>query len=192
MADNLVKLFTKLTIKYDDSGKPKIVKKAVKGRSYAHPAVPSDDEALTQTDEAETQTDEPTDDEDYENETSDKKSYPFYVHIDIAYGCSPNLAAAINSYMVQKYYFDPRRGTNFTDDVLGENEGRTLRRMRGVIGRNATYYELWKVKADFDLAKFFDHFARHPKKVENPFRINICVIMDNEHSLYSRAYQQRL
>lgn len=91
-----------------------------------------------------------------ENDLSDE---PFYVHIDIINNAQPRLATTMNSYMLRKFYFDPRRYFNFFDDVM--DAPITLRAMRRacVPALAASYYELWKVKKNFSVEDFFDHIA---------------------------------
>ncbi|CAF1242207.1 unnamed protein product [Adineta steineri] len=66
--------------------------------------------------------------------------------------------------MLRKYYFDPRRYHNFLDDVFmneDETPGHpTLAQMRSAMQASEKYYELWKVRGDFDLAAFYEHFVR--------------------------------
>ncbi|CAF4424957.1 unnamed protein product, partial [Adineta steineri] len=65
--------------------------------------------------------------------------------------------------MLRRFYFDPRRFHNFFDDVFMNADGTpgnpTLTQIRNVMQASPSYYELWKVKGDFDLAAFYQHFV---------------------------------
>lgn len=135
---------------------------------------------------------EPEDDSDSrEDESSDSPS-PFYVHIDVLYGSSPKLSRAINTYMLQKYYFDPRRYFNFFDEVFAPKKP-TLAEMRCAMGKSSPhYYELWRVKGNFSLDSFYRHFRVYPKMLNagDSFKLRLCEIKNNEHSLTCCEYQR--
>jgi hypothetical protein len=94
----------------------------------------------------------------------------YYVHIDVrkvtgvdeedkSYKRSA-LARHINKYMLRLFHYDPRRYHNFFDDVwAGEPAMPRPAEMRRAMGDMAnSYYELWAVKAEFDLAAFYNSF----------------------------------
>lgn len=119
-----------------------------------------------------------------------KKETSYFVHIDIISGSSSTVAYRINSYMLRHFYFDPRRFTNFLDEIFINADGTpgnpSLREMREVMQVSSTYYELWKVKSDFDLAAFYNHFAG------GDFN-NLCIRVtqlfgDGEYTLTRRQY----
>jgi hypothetical protein len=115
-----------------------------------------------------------------------------YIHIDIKNPPNaPNgiardrCGSQINNYMLEHFYFDPRRYHDFFDTVF-EPEIPTVNQMRQVARISASYRELWKVKGNFDVCAFFNHFA--PEFTGTGITIKMCLIIDNEHSLYSRTY----
>ena len=68
----------------------------------------------------------------------------------------------INSYMLKKYAFDPRRMVQFYDTLFEHSP--TLTEMRTVGDMSPGYYELWKVKKDFGVQEFFDFFQAKMSK----------------------------
>lgn len=79
---------------------------------------------------------------------------PFCVHIDLRTGRTGAAArkavqyasGLINSFMLERFYFDPRRCFNFFDVVLVNP---TASAMRAASAMSSQYYELWEVKAEF-------------------------------------------
>lgn len=115
----------------------------------------------------------------------DPHSGPFYVHIDVVYSGGVVLAPTINSYMLRRFYFDPRRYFNFFDEVFAP-ERPTLADMRRVGSMGKSYYELWKVKANFDFGAFFLMLAE--KFPVGGFQVRITALYDGEHQIYTRTY----
>merc|ERR1712183_215083 len=107
-----------------------------------------------------------------------------YVHIDIITGSNYNISRAINTYMLERFYFDPRRFFNFYDEVFDTPPN--LTQMRQVGQLSDQYYELWKVKSDFSLEHFFQYL--HRKVGRHQFEIRVCLISDNEHSIYRQTF----
>jgi hypothetical protein len=121
------------------------------------------------------------------DEDDEEQEGPFYVHIDILRNATGK-GRIINSYMLRKYYFDPRRYFNFFDQVFDLTEGApTLSEMRNVCvpAMSNSYYELWKVKGDFSVSDFFDHLAN------NGFEdtaVRITCMYDGDHAIYRKEY----
>ena len=119
-----------------------------------------------------------------------------YVHIDISDNKNRWLGPShakkpgkrINSFMLSRYYYDPRRYANFLDDVFDiDDEKPTLQDLRRVMGdMSEDYYELWKVK-DFNV----DHLLNYLREcrlmgkerggIPESFTIRLCFIVEGEH-----------
>ena len=128
---------------------------------------------------------EPLEEDDYED-----KQGPFYVHIDFLSN-SAGKGPTINSYMLRKYYFDPRRYFNFFDEVFDMPpvvpRPPTLKEMRAACTptMSKSYYELWKVKGDFSVAEFFEHLS---KANFDGAVLRVTCLHDGEHAIYRREF----
>lgn len=110
---------------------------------------------------------------------------PFYVHIDILYNAQSDIARSINSYMLRRFYFDPRRYFNFFD-VVFDPITPTLTAMRTACGgMSRNYYELWKVKSDFSVADFFAHLE-NSGFTNTALRI-VCMY-DGDHQIFRKEF----
>ena len=110
-------------------------------------------------------------------------------------------SVAINSFLVSKYFFDPRRAIMFLDDVmdaaeLERHEQLTpLERLRHLRSTkfyetrlSNSYYELWKVRGDFDVGDLFEELRR----CNCICRILICKMIGEDHQNFAQNIPDQL
>jgi hypothetical protein len=115
--------------------------------------------------------------EDEEEDDDDDEREPFFVHIDIR--GRNDIGPRVNSYMLRQYAFDPRKLHQFYDTLFDHRP--TLSEMRTVGQNSQGYYELWKVKSDFSIQDFFNHFQGNLSRWGGGYSIHVCKISNNEH-----------
>ena len=88
----------------------------------------------------------------YKEESEREKDY--FIHIDLEGGDNSSrakLGREINTYIIKKDGFDPRRATNFPSDLLDSDDEDTVPNRRSVASLGSGYYELWKVRSTFKI-----------------------------------------
>ena len=110
----------------------------------------------------------------------------YYVLIDVLANSSPDVARAINGFMISEDSFDPRRAANFPTDLMDHDEREADRdetniQMRRVLASDGsdTCYEFWKVRGTFDIGEFHRMIGRLPTGV----KVRLVAIIDNEHEI---------
>ena len=122
--------------------------------------------------------DEASSDFSYEGEKED-----YYIHIDILTNFRKNeslVPRRINQFMVERDCFDPRKGTNFPTDLMDGNETCTTDTRRRLMGRGEKYYELWKVRKDFDIGAFDKMVREFHESVE----VRVVTMIGSDHQIY--------
>eukprot|EP00954_Amorphochlora_amoebiformis_P019193 1331021-Amorphochlora_amoeboformis.AAC.1 len=93
------------------------------------------------------------------------------------------LMRRINSYMLRKNCYDPRRLRNFLDPTNVDNNGvskewnLTSRRKVAVHG-SSSYYELWRTPRNFKIQDFISYLAE--SNVVQYYRVHIVRILDDD------------
>ena len=86
--------------------------------------------------------------------------------------------------MLNTFAFDPRRYFDFFDTVFDPLPTRA--QMRRAMGNMSDgYYELWKVKPNFDIPAFFAYFNAFNF---SGLEIHVCAIRGDEHELLRAVY----
>ena len=119
--------------------------------------------------------DEASSDSSYEAEEED-----YYIHIDILHNFREKkhlVPRQINQFMVEQDCFDPRRGTNFPTDLMEGDETDTIHRRRKLIGRGKQYYELWKVRKDFNI----EAFAKMIREFDRSVKVQVVRMIGSDH-----------
>ena len=132
------------------------------------------------------------DDKDNDDNDDDDPPEDYYVHIDVLCGSTSHVSGKLNSFMVGQDAFDPRRRTNFPTDLMDEKDrikernGPNLKLRRSIAGFGNCYYEMWKVRWNFDISAFTQMVKDLPGLVE----VRMLKIIDNEHELLWFASRQ--
>lgn len=125
--------------------------------------------------------------EDENEEDEDEAPKDFYVHIDLT-GIAANraLPRKINDFMLDRFFFDPRRYFNFFD-VVFHPDVPTRAQMRAVCtpALSATYYELWKVRSNFEVAELFRYLDGFDFQDAT---IKVTCLYDGDHQIYRHEF----
>ncbi|GAB5365747.1 hypothetical protein AAMO2058_001084500 [Amorphochlora amoebiformis] len=130
------------------------------------------------------------------SEEEESKEGITYLHIDIKrikdgkslvkaelHRALGKLMRRINSYMLRKNCYDPRRLRNFLDPTNVDNNGvskewnLTSRRKVAVHG-SSSYYELWRTPRNFKIQDFISYLAK--SNVVQYYRVHIVRILDDD------------
>jgi len=103
----------------------------------------------------------------------------YYIYIDVLDGGSTTVYTKLNSFMIRKDSFDPRRIHNFPTDLLEQGEKDTLKRRKQLAGVDNTYYRLWKVRRGFSLPEFRGLVEGLPGRV----KVRLVRFIDNDHDI---------
>ena len=115
------------------------------------------------------------------DEASSDSSYEedYYIHIDIVQNLIEDkhlVPRQINQFMLEQDCFDPRRAKNFPTDVMGGED--SICRRGKLTRRGKEYYELWKVRKNFDIKAFAEMVREFDKeKVE----VHVVRMMGSDH-----------
>eukprot|EP01128_Nolandella_sp_AFSM9_P003251 TRINITY_DN1385_c0_g3_i1.p1 TRINITY_DN1385_c0_g3~~TRINITY_DN1385_c0_g3_i1.p1 ORF type:complete len:139 (+),score=22.85 TRINITY_DN1385_c0_g3_i1:152-568(+) len=115
----------------------------------------------------------------------------YYVHLDVVDAGTMNnqtLANRMNSFMLKKDSYDPRKSRGFSSDLHDPNDGTlTLKKRRELLGVGKEYYELWRVRKDFPVDDFADLIHNQIEGVV----VRITRIVDNDHEIEVLYGQQQ-
>ena len=114
------------------------------------------------------------------NSSCEGEEEDYYIHIDILHNFIEKrhlVPGKINQFMVEQDCFDPRRGTNFPTDLMEGNESDTPGRRRELIGRGKEYYELWKVRKNFNI----EAFGKMVKTFDRSVEVQVVRMIGSDH-----------
>ena len=121
-----------------------------------------------------------------EDDNNNNVENDYYVLIDVLANSSPDVARAINGFMISEDSFDPRRAANFPTDLMDDDQREADRNETNIQLRRElagdgsdTCYEFWKVRRTFDIGEFHRMIEGLPTGV----RVRLVAIIDNEHNI---------
>lgn len=106
----------------------------------------------------------------------------YFLHIDLE-GVGQKAGRTgvlINKYMLRRGNFDPRKSTNFIDEVLGEGESletETMVGLREIAQMSQGYYEFWCVRSTFDIDDMATYLRQN---IDWSVTVHVYKIIDND------------